>query len=39
MSDAADSTLNALKALITAFQSGVTLVTVKTSTAEAANFI
>ena len=37
MSDTADSTLNALKALIAAFQTGATPVTVKTSTAEAAS--
>ncbi|MEB5698545.1 DUF2235 domain-containing protein [Klebsiella aerogenes] len=36
MSDTADSTLNALKALIAAFQTGATPVAVKTSTAEAA---
>ena len=35
MSDTADSTLNALKALIAAFQTGATPVTVKASTAEA----
>ena len=35
MSDTADSTLDALKALIAAFQTGATPVTVKTSTAEA----
>ncbi len=39
MSDTAESTLNALKALIAAFQTGATPVAVKTSTAEAANFI
>ncbi|EPV8393397.1 hypothetical protein [Klebsiella sp. 141161] len=37
MSDTADSTLSALKALIAAFQTGATPVTVKTSTAEAAS--
>ena len=37
MSDTADSTLNALKALIAAFQTGATPVTVKASTAEAAS--
>ena len=37
MSDAADSTLSALKALIAAFQTGATPVAVKTSTAEAAS--
>ncbi|OUE86868.1 hypothetical protein AZZ81_002669, partial [Klebsiella aerogenes] len=37
MSDTADSTLNALKALIAAFQTGATPVAVKTSTAEAAS--
>ncbi len=37
MSDTAESTLNALKALIAAFQTGATPVTVKTSTAEAAS--
>ncbi|MFV5930567.1 hypothetical protein ACLIKC_26320 [Klebsiella aerogenes] len=37
MSDNADSTLNALKALIAAFQTGATPVTVKASTAEAAS--
>ena len=37
MSDTADSTLNALKALIAAFQTGVTPVTVKASTAEVAS--
>ncbi|WP_260461619.1 hypothetical protein [Klebsiella aerogenes] len=37
MSDTADSTLNALKSLIAAFQTGATPVTVKTSTAEAAS--
>ena len=37
MSDAADSTLNALKALIAAFQTGATPAAVKTSTAEAAS--
>jgi hypothetical protein len=36
MSDTTDSTLSALKALIAAFQTGATPVTVKTSTAEAA---
>ncbi len=35
MSDASDSPLNALKALIAAFQTGATPVTVKTSTVEA----
>ncbi|MGR7431683.1 T6SS phospholipase effector Tle1-like catalytic domain-containing protein [Klebsiella aerogenes] len=37
MSDTADSTLSALKALIAAFQTGATPVAVKTSTAEAAS--
>ncbi|EOV8479935.1 hypothetical protein ACOSHH_000163 [Klebsiella aerogenes] len=37
MSDTADSTLNALKALIAAFQTGATPVAVKASTAEAAS--
>ncbi len=37
MSDTAESTLNALKALIAAFQTGATPVAVKTSTAEAAS--
>ena len=37
MSDAADSTLSALKALIAAFQTGATPVAVKTATAEAAS--
>ncbi|EMV3018786.1 TPA: hypothetical protein RFN10_004393 [Klebsiella aerogenes] len=37
MSDTADSTLNALKALIAAFQTGATPVTVKASAAEAAS--
>ncbi len=37
MSDASDSPLNALKALIAAFQTGATPVAVKTSTAEAAS--
>ncbi|HDN2629497.1 TPA: DUF2235 domain-containing protein, partial [Klebsiella aerogenes] len=37
MSDTAESTLNSLKALIAAFQTGATPVTVKTSTAEAAS--
>ncbi|HFT7128838.1 MULTISPECIES: hypothetical protein [Klebsiella] len=37
MSDTADSTLNALKALNAAFQIGATPVAVKTSTAEAAS--
>ncbi|EPM0857010.1 hypothetical protein RFD09_000579 [Klebsiella aerogenes] len=37
MSDTADSTLNALKALIAAFQTGATPVTVKASTAEVAS--
>ncbi|EPO6661745.1 TPA: hypothetical protein ACV5EY_001663 [Klebsiella aerogenes] len=35
MSDTADSTLSALKALIAAFQTGATPVAVKTSTVEA----
>ncbi len=35
MPDTADSTLSALKALIAAFQTGATPVTVKTSTVEA----
>ncbi len=37
MPDTADSTLSALKALIAAFQTGATPVTVKTSTAKAAS--
>ena len=37
MPDTADSTLSALKALIAAFQTGATPVTVKTSTVEAAS--